>query len=331
MRSDAEVACDELALSFAGSGEAKRYGRLIIRMAEALSGLHAIVPDAAAMAGSKWCLRRRLSRIARDGKPGKVVTAIAAAVFIFFSACILTAADTSKAGLLEEIRNEIRTAQVHIGALQELEQIAEKAEHNLDAISKAGYIISHAGYNTGGTLEIARAAAASDRDMAAFNDLVELSVLIMHGPPWVEELANHAAKGGINDADLNTKIAALRGQAELKTLDEALAFTQFEMKRTRVLEAIKSEIQTGKFHKPALEELEKIAKIARIAAVSDREIAAFDDLVELSVLMLTETRKAVDLTRQAYRGEIGDADLWLRIESYRAAAELKSLDQAIVR
>jgi hypothetical protein len=301
-------------------------------------------------------LRNRISRIVNPLRPARTARVLALLITPLLGLTFCTA--TPKTGpvtredLLAEIEEQIRSAHFHEPPLEALAAVAATASHNFDAVARAAYVISHVGYHTGQTLDVARMAAGADRDEPAFRELVDLTVRALGGQE-VPELARQVARGEVWGAELAARMGALRARADLRSLDEAVEYSSW-LAETRepppdypylasvhsgLVGEMLSVLRNARHNRRAILEAAHIISyvphntshteaIARLAGWVRREIPDLRDLVELSVL-LRDGAEAQNLAVRAVRREISRRELAAQISALRAAAPYYTVGEVI--
>jgi hypothetical protein len=145
--------------------------------------------------------------------------------------------DKERKQALAEVGELYAKARFHQGGLEDAAEIIALSGKNLDALSYAAELVSEVGFHTATILSVAAEASGAKLELPEFRDLVELAVLKGGGHDVLVDEARWAA--GIESAEevaeLRLKIAAMREQADWKTVDEAVAKTdeqQLEIERT---------------------------------------------------------------------------------------------------
>ena len=352
MRSDAEIACDAMTLRMSGQGERRSYGLLIVRLLESFSGQRRRLTSGTAMAGSIRFIAHRLSAIASGAKTRRVPSLVAAVVLA--AACLVTVTCVSarNSELMGQIRTEREETQDNLGAFDQLLTIARFAKHNLDVVARASYLNANVQYQTEPTLQVARLAAQADREIPLLNDVVDLTVLLLSGTGDAVDLASQAVNGGLTDAELKSRIAALRARADLSSVDEAIELR----KNWDLLQPAEGNVGIALHNVTELAELKNlrievthnavvlvkaqyilrnvgfnaqaVLNVARVAAYAHRTIPELEDLVALTVLTKGDPQPAVQLAAQLSMGTVTDADAATQIAVLKASADFKNLDEA---
>lgn len=106
---------------------------------------------------------------------------------------------------------------------KELVKIATSANYNLSVIQTAANFLSQPGhFQDWVVVNIAKLAGAADREIKLLNGLLEVSITYGGDSFTMIDLAIKAVTNEISDAELESRIAYYRSNAEAKTIDEAL-------------------------------------------------------------------------------------------------------------
>ena len=229
---DAELACDEDAVSALGESERLEYGRTLVSLTADRGGAKNMLYCATTMTGTGHSLKERIRLIAKKPKNAAATVLLALIVCALASGCAFsgaktqtTPAPTAKPDLAKELYNSISFAQQDDGSME----IKYTVPEGVSAIEVAGrFVTPDAGGMSYHEAAPVRTGAVNSIKISGFSTFTDLMFQVTHsdgaGSTVIDILAayrsqNVSADGGITISGLTGTGTAKLTKAQLDELN----------------------------------------------------------------------------------------------------------------